>query len=557
MNYRTALCYPLAFILLATLGSAQIVGPSTGDIVISEIMFNPGPDSCVTDANGEYFEITNISNKFLDLNGIYIEDRNVASGNPSGFGFRVSASVAILPILYPGNSFVFARSSNSGANGDIPIVNYAYAAAGAPPADKSQTGASQMLLNNSNVDGLFVAVGNFPSMGGSIIESVSYNASLPPLVPNSGISAEREDLNATWAVSGEGNSNNNCSVPTKTFGSCLTLQRGTPGETTLSSNKTEWVMANEMTIYCTPGFYLTYTVIVTMYANTSDEETHTYTHTVHDDDGDGIIVISIPTTGKLIYSSCLEFGFNLVSFVNLESMSPGMQAVVPSFSGQTKTFIDYDVAKLFLTQPGFSLGSVVDVNNGQLANTDAIVIYDISSLPESITHTELLAPGLIESLPRYNGVITVSALTPHKIVESGCVPYGEGTPGCAGKHELFPILSPQVGNSSFTVVSDRAPANSLGIVLITDAGDLTGSDLLSLGLTLHVDLLLATELLGFDIVSNSAGVGAVILPIPNNPFLANAQFFAQTLWYDPVPSCVLSSPFNLSSSAGLAITIRP
>lgn len=226
-----------AVLFLTTVSFAQTpVPPVAGDLKITEIMFNPGPDACVTDANGEYFEVTNVSTKILDLNGIYFEDRNTTTGLPSGIGFQVLASVATLPPLYPGQRFVFARDAG-GPFGTIPVVNYDYAVAtGGAPVDKSQVASTGMMLNNTNVDGLFVSTGNFPSMGGTIIESVSYNASAAPLASNVGISAERIDLFANWEVTGASNVNNNVGQPltTATYGNpdgvtCTGFQRGTPG----------------------------------------------------------------------------------------------------------------------------------------------------------------------------------------------------------------------------------------------------------------------------------------------------------------------------------------
>jgi hypothetical protein len=230
MKISALLAASTAVLFIAGIANAQ-VAPVAGDIAVTEIMFNPGPDACVTDANGEYFEIMNISCKALDLNGLYFEDRNTTTGLPSGFGFQVLASVATLPTLYPGQFFIFARSGNSLVNGGIPTVHYVYASTSTtPPVDKSQVGSTQMMFNNTNVDGLFIATGNFASLGGTVIESVSYNASVTPLTPNSGISAERIDPYTAWAVSGTGGTtNNNCIQSTVTFGPCSPSQKGTPG----------------------------------------------------------------------------------------------------------------------------------------------------------------------------------------------------------------------------------------------------------------------------------------------------------------------------------------
>jgi hypothetical protein len=223
------------------------VPPVAGDVAVTEIMFNPGPDGCVTDGSGEYFEVTNISIKVLNLNGIYVEDRNTTTGLPSGFGFQVLASVATLPPLYPGQRFVFARDPGA-PFGTIPTVHYDFAASvTTPPVDKSQVGSTQMMINNTGVDGLFIATGAFASLGGTIIESVSFNGSATPLTSNIGVSVERMNLFAPWTVSGAGNDNNNCAQPlvTATYGNpdgitCTAMQRGTPGTVNSTDNTGLW-----------------------------------------------------------------------------------------------------------------------------------------------------------------------------------------------------------------------------------------------------------------------------------------------------------------------------
>ncbi len=221
---------------LAATSNAQAVAAVAGDIAVSEIMFNPGPEACVTDANGEWFEVTNISCKELDLNGLSFEDRNTTTGLPSGFGFTVKASVATLPSLFPGQSFVFARSSDTLVNGGLTPVDYVYAATTTTPAvDGSQVGSSQMFLNNSNIDGLFVATGGLASGSGTVIEAVTYNASAAPLTPNSGLAAERKNLFVAMD-----STNANVAQSTAVYGPCTPANQGTPGATN-TQDMTTWV----------------------------------------------------------------------------------------------------------------------------------------------------------------------------------------------------------------------------------------------------------------------------------------------------------------------------
>lgn len=208
--------------------SAQAVPPSAGEIAVSEILFNPGPDACAVDTAAEWFEVTNVACKVLDLNGVSFEDRNPTTGLPSGVGFTVKASVSTLPPLFPGQAFVFARTAAAG----LPLAaHYVYAsAAPTPPPDGSQVGSDAMVFGNSGVDGLFVSVGGLASAGGTVIEAVTYNGSADPLAANIGVSAERVSLTAPWAVSGPTSTNHNVAQPPPgaSFGSCLPAQRGSP-----------------------------------------------------------------------------------------------------------------------------------------------------------------------------------------------------------------------------------------------------------------------------------------------------------------------------------------
>jgi hypothetical protein len=130
--------------------------------------------------------------------------------------------------------------------------------------------------------------------------------------------------------------------------------------------------------------------------------------------------------------------------------------------------------------------------------------------------------------------------------------YGAGTPGCDGTQEISGAALPAVGEINFGVLTERAPASSLGLLLIANAQDLAGTDTLGVGVALHVDVFLASELLAFDAVSDSLGRGSCAVPIPNNPALSGSTWYAQTIW--AWTSCALP-PLGLSGSRGLRIAI--
>lgn len=238
MNTKQLLgAIPASFLLLVSGAFAQSETPAPGDLAISEVFFNA---LCVDDDKGEWFEVMNISGKVLDLNGLYFQDGAFPGANGDRF-FQVLPSVATLPPLNPGETFVFARKGDPGVNGGIPVVHYTYTSDGAAPADKSQVGDAQMNMGNSNVDGMHITLGAPAYLGGTVIDSVSYNPATGPIVPSDGVSFERLDMYQPCVVAGVSNSTNMApTLLTATFGSCTPPDVGTPGTTNTLNGTPEW-----------------------------------------------------------------------------------------------------------------------------------------------------------------------------------------------------------------------------------------------------------------------------------------------------------------------------
>jgi hypothetical protein len=132
--------------------------------------------------------------------------------------------------------------------------------------------------------------------------------------------------------------------------------------------------------------------------------------------------------------------------------------------------------------------------------------------------------------------------------------YGIGTPGCNGAHHICGNSAPAIGNANFKLTCSNAPATSLGLCLVANAQDVSGSDPFQLGILLHLDLVLATDLQAMDFNSDAAGLGTANAPIPNNPNLVGNHYFGQAIWAWMAVQCT-PSPFGLSSSDGLDIPI--
>jgi Tol biopolymer transport system component len=135
------------------------------------------------------------------------------------------------------------------------------------------------------------------------------------------------------------------------------------------------------------------------------------------------------------------------------------------------------------------------------------------------------------------------------------VPYGTGTPGCAGPHVHSGLNAPKIGNAQFTVKCTAAPPNGLGGWWIADTQDLVGSDPFGVGIKLHLDLFNAVEFFAFDLYADASGVATAAVGIPNNPILVGKTYYSQVVWAWPLTTCH-NFPYGLSSSNGISITIQ-
>jgi hypothetical protein len=161
------------------------------------------------------------------------------------------------------------------------------------------------------------------------------------------------------------------------------------------------------------------------------------------------------------------------------------------------------------------------------------------------------------------GEFVVAAGAPGEFIAKwGCpsapaiVAFGTGTPGGNGVQTLGTNGIPKINTSTFAFTCDNAPPSSLGLLLDSNVQDLAGSDPFFIGVQLHVNLMTASEVYAFDIVSDASGNGMTApIPIPNSPAMIGATYYAQALWL--WPSSYTVSPNNLSTSRGLAITVQP
>jgi len=166
-----------------------------------------------------------------------------------------------------------------------------------------------------------------------------------------------------------------------------------------------------------------------------------------------------------------------------------------------------------------------------------------------------ITPGAYDNNPNFaDGYDMVIMKMTMPRVPFGTVNYGASTPGCQGEHLLRTEKAVAFGDPSITFTCTRAPQNSLGLILLGDTQDLTGSNSLYIGLPIHVGL--SPGLIGIDIPSASSSLAHTTLTLPDLAPLIGQTFYAQAFWYWQSSQCV-PSLFGLSASNGLAITVQP
>jgi MYXO-CTERM domain-containing protein len=123
-------------------GASAPEAPVFGDLVINELMADPKASD---DAAGEWFEVRNISQKTLELQGIILKSDDVTH--------TVASSIIVPPDGYA----LFAKSGDSSKNGGLPATAYVY--------------GSKLNLANSGTDSIVINAAN-----GDLLDSVSYAA---------------------------------------------------------------------------------------------------------------------------------------------------------------------------------------------------------------------------------------------------------------------------------------------------------------------------------------------------------------------------------------------
>jgi hypothetical protein len=234
----------------------------------------------------------------------------------------------------------------------------------------------------------------------------------------------------------------------------------------------------------------------------------------------------------------------------------GTFPMVRSFAGNTPTkslvFGDANGDGIVDILQGNTFGGFTFFAQNALSGFD-VTAHPLHLTPLGLALHDLDGDGRNEVIGSGGLAVSRPLPPPHANV----VDYGTGTPGCFGRLGMYANGPAKINNPAFVLSVTNAPASSLGLALVADAANVAGGDTLGIGVKMHIDFALATQLLDFNIPSNTHGEGYAPVPIPNNPILVGSVFFAQSYFVEQPSIQCSPSPFSLVSSRGLSLIIMP
>lgn len=143
----------------------------------------------------------------------------------------------------------------------------------------------------------------------------------------------------------------------------------------------------------------------------------------------------------------------------------------------------------------------------------------------------------------------------------GCAPppagtsaYGVGTSGCLGRMGMVAGSEPKLGTAKFDLSISNIGAGHGGFLVLAFAPDVAGTLLQPFGILVHVDL---AGSLVYGAHGSGGPTGRWKATIPSDAGLAGLQLAFQAAWpWTPLSPCD-PSPFLLSTSRGLSVTLLP
>jgi hypothetical protein len=138
--------------------------PAPGELVVTEFMSD---SAAVNDADGEWIEVHNTTNRTLSLRGMRVKDSNntlILMGSPT---------------VAPGGYFVIGQNADPALNGGAD-VDYEHSA---------------FFLNNTTPDG--ITLEQDPAVGGAVVDALSYDQATWPIATGSATQLSSGNLNAS------------------------------------------------------------------------------------------------------------------------------------------------------------------------------------------------------------------------------------------------------------------------------------------------------------------------------------------------------------------------
>lgn len=174
----------------------------------------------------------------------------------------------------------------------------------------------------------------------------------------------------------------------------------------------------------------------------------------------------------------------------------------------------------------------------------------------SLTLTDLDGDGRVDVIGAGAAIGQVGVRRNATPALPGLLPYGIGTPACAGTIGIAGSRVPSAGAADFRILASNVPPGRPGLVAFGQQHT-AGADPLGLGLRLHLQLASIVGVSG--LASDVGGVASYPQPIPASGGLIGAQVSAQTFWIGDAGAGNTCSPawFELASSRGLHITVQP
>jgi len=273
-----------------------------------------------------------------------------------------------------------------------------------------------------------------------------------------------------------------------------------------------------------------------------------FTVRLFDLDADGRLDVHVQTG---------QAGGTLFSFLQPGGTFAPTPVVIGCDTGYAIADIDLDGVDDLVTRGGWFAGMLVVRRGSGGAAGFAPIQQEVTFSPGFPAFTRVLGAHDYDGDGRQDLLLEagkIGVMFHRSYLTPGTQPFGAGSAGCAGPNGWAALTQPVVGNSKFALRGDAAPANGVGLALLSAQADLAGSDPLQLGPLFHVGL---GGVFFAGVKANSAGSATIGLPVPNDPTLVGVQLFTQVVWSWPSGPCVPTQPLGLSSSPGLTLTILP